>query len=566
MKSGANILITAVLVLGILAVLNFFSSRHYVRHDMTENQDYTLSAPTRKILERIDDTVTIKVYLTAKPPTEALGLKRKIEDLVSEFRAAGKGKIRIDFIDPGEDEAEREQAEKWGIRHVTLDVRKEDRMERVKTYFGMAILYEDKREVLPAILSTANLEYDLISSIKKIMAYAGDTLPQVAFLGGHGEPSIQFGEYATITERLKRVVHVTTVNPSLPKDKEISNEENAVLIVAAPKELTDRDLYAIDQFFMKGGSLVFLMDPIQVDSSRGAPRAEEVESNLDEMLTHYGVRVNHDLILEDFRFCGSIQRQRGQIRFPFPYPFLVQPAGSLLSRASPVTASIDRMILPWASSLTPLEEEDLQDREVIELAWTSPFAWTQEGDFDLQPYEPNQHPQPSKEKRAKRLVALAIQGKFTSFFHGKEIPPAPSTGARENDPVDPLKERIDQVESGQIVVVGDADFLKTQSVGLQGNSGFLLNTIEWLALNPELVTIRSKGGVFRRLDPELSKEKKSWKKAYKFFNLLGIPLAVALLGLARYLLRRGSRRRYLRKLAVGVGGPPRSKPPPEKQR
>ncbi|MCZ6691139.1 MAG: GldG family protein [Planctomycetota bacterium] len=548
MKSGVNLIITAVLTLGILGVLNFFASRHFVRYDMTENQDYTLSEATKRILRNIEDEVTIKIYLTVDPPTRILDLKRRIEDTVSEFRAAGRGKLRIDYIDPKADDAEMEKARKWGIRPLTVQVRKQDSFEQVQAYFGMAILYEDKREVIPIIANTQSLEYDMISSIKKLTLYATDDLPQIAFLGGHGEPGVQYGEYRGLGQITKKIVHVTTVNPSLPNSKGISNEENAVLVVARPVELAETDLYAIDQFLMKGGKIIFLLDPIQIDNSRGGTTAKDTNSNLDEMLAHYGVGVNHDLVMDDPRYVGKIPRQRGPFQFREPYPFFIAPTANNLSQESPVTASLDQMILPWASSLVPIED-NLKDREVIELAWTSDNAWTMDEEFDVTPpASPRDYPRGPDGRIGKRIVALAVTGKFTSFFKDKEIPVFIDRATGEPVPVQdgPLPDRVDQVESSQIIVVGDSGFLESQALRVPGNANFFLNAIEWLALNPELVTIRGKGEISRPLDPKLGKELKARKNRFKIFNLIGIPLVVAGLGLLRFLFRRLSRRRYMR--------------------
>ena len=155
------------------------------------------------------------------------------------------------------------------------------------------------------------------------------------------------------------------------------------------------------------------------------------------------------------------------------------------------------------------------------------------------------YPSGPDEKIGKRIVALAVTGKFTSFFKDKEIPPFLDRVTKQPVQEDPLIDRVDQVESSQIVVVGDSGFLESQALRLPGNANFFLNAIEWLALNPELVSIRGKGDISRRRDPALAKKLKGRKDIFKIFNLIGIPLMVAGLGLLRFLVRRLSRRRYM---------------------
>lgn len=556
MKHGWNALLAVVLAFGILAVLNFFSSRHYTRLDMTESGDYTLSPATVKILQGIEDIVTIKVFLTPKPVAGAIPRKRRIEDTVAEFDAAAKGKLDVDFLDPQEDPDAKKQAERWKIQPYPVQHIQEDRVEMVNTYLAMVIVYEDKDEVLPMIWDASNLEYDMVAAIKKVTRYAVDTLPQVAFLGGHGEPSVgdpamlemglqPMGEYSRIGDLVSKIAHVTTVNPSLPKDKEISGE-NKILVVAAPKGLTDRDLYAIDQFLMKGGAILFLMDPIEVETRGWTAKERDPDSKLEEMLVHYGVRVNHDLVLDE-RCDGIRIRQRiGQMEIQRPMPYFLWPTPMVAK--NPVTNRLgNQLALRWASSLTPLTE-GIEGRELTELAWTSDEGWTQEEQFDPAPRPPDEVAKPTDAQRGKRVLAVSLRGKFPSFFKDKEVPPLIAKGTGEPVEDDPLREKVDESVETQILVVGDADFLKN-NFAVPGNFKLFLNAVDSFVLNPELVSIRAKGDIIRPLKPneEISKAQKN---AFKFVNLFGIPALVALAGLARFLQRRRARSRHLREVAA----------------
>ena len=124
---------------------------------------------------------------------------------------------------------------------------------------GIAVLYEDKKEVLPVVQTTANLEYDLTSAILKVTS---EEVKTVGFLSGHDEIDVFDQAFGPLRQELSKQYDVRKVPIDAGKTIEA---DVATLIIAGPKkELTEREKYEIDQFIMRGGRALFLIDPILI--------------------------------------------------------------------------------------------------------------------------------------------------------------------------------------------------------------------------------------------------------------------------------------------------------------
>ena len=105
LKYSTNYIALACIVLGILAVVNFFFVRHFARIDLTQDKRYTLTTSTKEVLGNLDDIVTIKFYFSKKIPSYLVNLKRDVTDLLDEYRAYAGGNITLKLIDPDENPA-----------------------------------------------------------------------------------------------------------------------------------------------------------------------------------------------------------------------------------------------------------------------------------------------------------------------------------------------------------------------------------------------------------------------------------------------------------------------------
>ena len=538
-KYGGNTLAVVAIIFGILVLINFLSTRRFIRADLTEDKRYTISTATKNVIDTLDDIVTITAYFSTNP-AEVAQIRRDVRDVLDEYNAFSK-RLQIDFVNPADfDDGQKQELRFKGIPEVQINVVKKDKAEIANVYMGISIGYSGKEEILPVVRSTANLEYELTSTILKVTTKEAKT---VGFLSGHGEFDIDHQNHQQFRQLLDKSAqgqyNLTAV--SLQDGNAIDNSVSTLVIAGAQQPLTERDKYEIDQFIMRGGRAIFLVDPIQLQP--GTLQAAPLSTGLNDLLEHYGVKLGNNLLL-DARFHDTARFQQGFMTVIQPYPYFVKIVKPNFSMEHSITSQLEALTLPWTSSLEMVTKEGVA---ATPLAKTSEAGRSLQGYYNLMPNAP----MPPNAESQVYTVAVALEGKFKSFYAGKEIPPVPTQDAAgsgletpptpENSetpvPVADTAGRVTKTESEQtqIVVVGTAQFLtQLRPDGVN----FFLNTVDWLTLGDALIGIRSHTITDRPLR-EVSEIEKNF---IKYLCIVGVPLIVIVFGLLRYFLKRRAKR------------------------
>ena len=535
LKYGGNTLAFILVVFGIVALINFLSSRRFIRADLTADKRYTISQSTKKVLKRLDDIVTIDAYFSRQPARIAQ-LRQSVRDMLEEYRAFSKN-LQINFIDPATgDEAQKQQLRFIGIPEMQINVIEKDKAEIANVYMGIAILYADKKEVLPVVQTTANLEYDLTSAILKVTS---KEIKTIGFLTGHDELDVFGQAFGPLRQELSKQYDVRKV--PIEVDKAI-DADVATLVVAGPKkELTEREKYEIDQFIMRGGRALFLVDPVLIQYE--GLNVSSLTTGLNDLLEHYGVKLNDNLVLDVS--MDQLTYSQGFMTVTTSYAYFIKvlkqyqyrtgETSDGLSKDSIITNQLESLTFPWAGSLELIPNADAPV-EAIALAKTSRGGWTAQSPYNISPT--NRQFQPPASVQQAHTVAISLSGVFKSFYAGKAIPPAESSESDEVVTAKPTEEerttKTDS-ETTQIVVVGNSQFLQQ---GRPDGQLFFLNTVDWLTLGEELINIRSHGVTNRPLK-EVSESEKFF---LKFISIAGVPILVVAFGLVRFFLRRRAKR------------------------
>ena len=161
--------VSVALAVAIVGVLNFVSRDLFFRLDLTDNHMYSLSESSKRVVAKLEDRLTMKVYFSDNLPGEYGNNRRYLQDLLEEYEAYSRGRIQFEFYRPESDAKLQEEARKYGIQPVQLQVIENDKLEVKRVYMGMAFLYGDEREALPVIRTTTGLEYDITIQIKKLV-------------------------------------------------------------------------------------------------------------------------------------------------------------------------------------------------------------------------------------------------------------------------------------------------------------------------------------------------------------------------------------------------------------
>ena len=308
-----------------------------------------------------------------------------------------------------------------------------------------------------------------------------------------------------------------------------------VLLVIKPRGLSERAVYALDQYVMRGGRLILLSGSYDPQFGQGGLAVMPIDSGLDEWLKHHGVEIGKTLLLDDRNQPLPIPEVRQTVFGAIqtwslrPYPYLVEIRDEGLQNHA-ITAKLDAVGIYWGSPLEVLP--DAQKRlKVTPVLSSSSRSWT---DADPQKVAQASYTVPLGSKP--HLVAVALQGQFDSDWAGKPAPIAPGDSTRRDVPIPRSPET-------RVVVVGDAELVSDMVAGALGrqagglylqNLGFVQNLVDWMNLDDDLVAIRTRASAARPIH-RMSRRAEITLEAANYL----VPLLVlAGFGVARYGRRR----------------------------
>jgi ABC-type uncharacterized transport system involved in gliding motility auxiliary subunit len=348
--------------------------------------------------------------------------------------------------------------------------------------------------------------------------------PLIGLATAHGEPDFSKpeGPLLTLIEGLAKKASLTAIplgGPgSLPKDLD------ALLIVGPQKPYSDRALYQVDQFLMRGGAVgVFLMN---TRPDMRTFRPTPVLSGLEPLLGHYGVQVGRNIVLD--------RVQNSTMRFPvrsnggsgfreISYPLI--PRVNNLSRDSVLTSGLEQMLFPFTSTLTVAETLPPGVKAEV-LAQSSASSGSVQGLLTVDPTAlGNVLPD---EARGPFPVMVSLTGGLRSFYETRPVP-QPEEGVPSADGKEVPEEFPLMVEgaSTRLLVAGSADMVAN-------NLPFMFNLADWLVQDTSLIGIRSKSAALPPLKGLSSSEELAWKA----FNLVTGPVLLLLYGAFRQWRRR----------------------------
>jgi ABC-type uncharacterized transport system involved in gliding motility auxiliary subunit len=253
-QMGAHSILLIALFGGILVIVNFLAARHSVRWDFSENQNYTLSPETHRILRNLAKEVSITVFTREKDP----GFQSYRERLDSYRQASNR--LTVQFVDP---ERQPKIAQNYGISRTDTAVFESGGQ-------SVRIMSPSEVEITGALLRVSK-----------------DTKKRIVFLEGHGERNLEDkdrGGLSLTKEALgKQGYEVGTL--SLLQETAVP-DNTQVLIIAGPRRVVTKD--EKDRLLMyvaKGGHLMVLVDP-------------DTQADLDDLLTHWGLELGRGVLVD----------------------------------------------------------------------------------------------------------------------------------------------------------------------------------------------------------------------------------------------------------------------------
>lgn len=554
----------------IIILVNFVSYYVFTRFDLTSENRYTLSKQTKQKLIELDDIVYFQVYLDGDFPAGFKRLKRETREMLDQFRAYTDN-IQYEFINPSasDDNAERNAIYQLlierGLRPTDLTVKTNEGSSKQIIFPGAIVSYKNTEIPLELLISQMgvppeevlnnsiqNLEFNLVNSINKLTE---NNKPKVAFTTGHGELGLletadiisALSEYYILdTIRLNGNINSLTSRQESDSGKmAIRNNYDAIIIAKPDSIFAEKDKFIIDQFIMRGGKVLWLIDPVfaSMDSIQNAGTTIGVinDINITDQLFNYGIRLNTNLVMDINAL--SIPVQTGMMGgtpqydfypwfyFPILYPVIDHPiVKNLNALKTEFVSSIDTV------PVRGVEKTVLLTSSVYSRTVNTPVIIS----LDILQREPD-----------KRLynkpdipVAVLLEGKFESLFFNR-IPPQ----IRDSKEIS----FVGASKPTKMLVVADGDIIKNQirttgerpvplPLGFDrytgqtfGNKDFILNAMNYLIDDGGLITIRSRELKIRLLDKtRISKERVFWQ----VINTVLPVTLILLLGVIMFVLRR----------------------------
>ncbi len=471
------------------------------RLDLTPGKLYTLSEPTRDLLEGLDDLLTIKFFRSDEVPPELAPLRRDIEDLLRDFAAVGGSNVNLVQVDPADDPEVAREANGLGIDAARFNVFGQDEVSIREGYLGIALQYAGESDAIPLVQRTSDLEYRLASMIRGLTS---DRRPVVALLTGHSEMD-RNREIRIAAGRLGEEYQVE--NLFVDSTMTAIPDSIDVVVIAGPRTPLDAaEGELLGRYLDEGGSLMLLLAGTQVDAQSlfAGPAYNPV---LDSLLQTRGLGVV-PAVAFDMQLNERVQVPAAGGYVILPYP--LWPFGQIVSDHITVR-DVSPVPLRWPS---PILMDDADTTLVTPLLATSEFGG-----------------------RLQVPASVDANQDWRSIAVPEELEPQVLAVAYS-----------DTTSASRMILVGTPSIIADEVVtSASGPAGliFFQNAIDWLAADEALISIRSKD----RSPPQLAFPSAVARDAAKYGNLIGVPVLFVLFGILRL-----ARRRRLQQRVYEPGG------------
>lgn len=580
-KYGARIqsILEFTTLLVIIIVANILGNFYYLRIDLTEEKRYTLSETSKKLSKELKEKCYFRLYLDGDMSARFKNLRNEIRDVAYEFRELSGRKIEIEIIDPFEGKQLSEVSgilddfNQRGVIHQRDIEGEGGNSTTIKNIIpGAEMMYAGKTVAINFYehdvaldadnnikRAIDNVEYEIANGLRQCTL---NKPKKIAVADGSGEMidnrvgdfAAELGKYYDVSALNINVADPKSAEPFIDKLKSLSNPEemgsvlinslqqrlnnnDLLLIIKPAKDYSPSELYLIDQFLLKGGKVIWMIDPVHVEidsfetNSSIAAMDNQLE-NINASLFNYGVKMESTLLMD--ANCNQIPIPVGNR--PEMIDFYYFPV--FMSVSSPHI--INKNVGPvWGQFPATLSAKSKTDLNVTPLLSSSPYTKTIQApaNVDLE----NAYMQ-SRDDRFRntlrggsKLTGVLMEGKFQSpFIYQKHY-----TGSAF----------LPNGES-KMVVIADGDIIRNGVSGRGGiyptgydrftkttfaNKKFILNCIDYLIDDNGLIEIRAKEKTLRLLDSEKTRLEHTY---WQWFNIIAPLLSMIIFGIANNIYRK----------------------------
>ena len=544
-----------------LIIVNWTASQFHVRVDLTNEKRFTLSNATKKLLKKIEEPITVDVFLKGNYPSGFRQLSASTNDILKEFKEVAGNKLRYNFISPdelmpGTEIKFADTLSGMGLYPINLTSQLKEGQQQQFVYPFALIHYREKtfpvelyKGKTPLINFTelnsaqALLEYRLADAVAKIIE---KEKPIIGYAVGNGEPELgRFNTYDLIENVLKPNYNLFTFD--LQASRFLPVEMKVLLIVKPTVSFTDEEKLKLDQYVMNGGKLLVFADRLnaEMDSLQIKNQVTAFDRDLkwNDLFFNFGVRINADLLMDlQCDYLPFDVNGNGQFELlPWNY-FPVMESKS----NHPINKGLGFVAGRFVNSLDTVEVEGIKKTIILS---SSTNARTLGAPAVISGAENVNAPEDAKYKKSNIPVAVLLEGKFTSMFANR-LSQAMNDSLQQNG-TDYLPKNI---ADNKMIVVGDGDIIlnsvvkgnpipmgmnvytyNTQAQVPFANKDFLQNCLDYLLNENGLSEAKAKDYVVRLLDNKKTEEQKTF---WQVINIAVPVIAVLLFAIIFQWLRK----------------------------
>jgi len=539
-----------IIAISTIIIVNYISEFAYWRFDLTSEKRYTLSDVSQSSLEELNDVVFFKIYLDGDMPIGFQRMQKALKETLNEFRVYGKENIQYEFINPSESTNPKERDAIFkdlfdkGLEPTNIQLRDKEGGSSQKLIFPGAIITYKGKEIPvnflhnnPGLtgdeninLSIQNFEFAFIDAILKLKT---ESLPKLAFILGHDE----LDQYETGDIDKKLSEYYETFRVEINGDIDALDPYNVVIIAGPQKQIPETDKIVIDQYIMNGGKVLWFVDPVKISidslSQGESTLAFMNQTNLDDQLFRYGVRLNPALIQDlQCSFIPVNSSLPGQDAKFVPAPWVYYPLISSSGNTT-ITKNLNMVQSKFVSPIDTVGGNSSIKKTI--LLTTSPNSKILRVPLFVNLSEINKSPLQREYTSSNIPIAVLLEGSFESVFRNRPI----SKYNHENP--------FDFKESSpftRMIVVSDAEIIKNDvrrrpdgafisPLGYDrytkqtfGNKDLVMNMVKYLDDDIGIMNLRTRDIKLRMLDKKKISES---RLAWQLFNLI-LPSSLLIIG------------------------------------
>lgn len=500
------------------------------------NPEYDLTRAVKKVVDSyqkegdlfgtLNEPVTLQLILSSeeKLPESLREFRKVVLDASEELKKDSDGKLVVEIHDPDTEDQAKSVVKKYGLKPMAASL-----LDSNRFYFYILLAQGEKAVQLPLDdRSKGSFERNFNSALKRF----GSGFAKTVALASKG--AVSFNQLKSF---LGDELNIETEDLS---DGGVSAAAETLVLVTGEK-LEAKELFAVDQFLMRGGTVIAATSGFKVDQSASELSLQKTETGLEKWLSHHGIDIDKTLVEDSqcaalpipvTRYVGGYQMQ--EIRL-LNYPYFVDVRGDGFAPDHPATADLGQLTVSWASPINHKAPEG-SELKYTELLKSSDASWLNPSTLVMPQVDENGRAviAPSGEQKSHTLSVLA-EGSFKSYFETED-------GKKLASELEGLNATTlaGSPSSAKLIVISSPTMFSDEMIRLFSGMGagdalsnltFVANAIDWASQDESLLSIRSRSHFKRTLHPLDRRQQMMWEYLNYFLALL---MLAVIAGVQRY--------------------------------